>query len=209
MKTKLFVIIVLFTFICGFGFAEEGRMNPQISKGIEYHNLTREDTCKDVAGIIEKCLDTLEPFVSSDALACAYYGSAKNIKARTLAEKNPIKSLSYLEEGSSYLDKAVSMKSDEIELRIIRLENGIEVSRSSPIKRYSVICEDVDFILEKNNVSQLPAQEKAEAYLYCGFYYQDAGDLETALDLFEMSVEADGDSAAGKAAQNMLDKYSE
>ena len=49
MKTKLFVIIVLFTFVCGFVFAEEGRMNGQIEKGIEYHNLTREDTCKDVA----------------------------------------------------------------------------------------------------------------------------------------------------------------
>ena len=209
MKIRLLMAGVLSVMFTVSVFADEGRQNAQVSKGIEYHNLSRADGGKDASANIEKALSTLEPFVSSDAIACAYYGSALTIKAGIISEKNPIKSLSYLEEGSSYLDKAVSMKTDDIELRMIRLENGIEVSRSSPVKRYSVIKEDVDFLLLEKNMCQLSPQDKTEAYLYCGYYFQDAGDLETALDLFEMAVEADSNCGAGKTAQKMLDKYSE
>ena len=209
MKIRLLMAGLLSVMFAAAVFAEEGRLNAQIAQGIDYHNLSRADGGKDQAANIEKCLTSLQPFVDSDSLACAYYGSALNIKARTLSEKNPIKSLSFLEEGSRYLDKAVSMKSDDIELRMIRLENGIEVSRSSPVKRYSVICQDVAFLLLEKNMSRLTAQEKAEACLYCAFYYQDAGDLEAALDLFEMAIQADSDCECGKAAQKMLDKYSE
>lgn len=210
MKKRFFVVACVFTLFLGFVYSEEGQRNVLISKGIEYHNLLRKENSKEqeMTTNIEKCLSILEPFVSSDAVACAYYGSALTIKAGMISEKNPIKSLSYLEDGSKYLDKAVLMKSDDIELRIIRLENGIEVSRTSPVKRYGVILDDVNFLLEKN-MNLLSADIQAEAYLYCGFYYQDSGDLETALELFERASEADSDCSAGKKALKMLEKYSE
>ena len=209
MIKRFFVIAGILAFVSGFIFGEESIRNSQITKGIEYHNLSRADSGKNASANIEKALITLEPFVSSDGIACAYYGSALTIKAGIISEKNPIKSLSYLEEGSSYLDKAVNLKPDDIELRMIRLENGIEVSQSSPVKRYSVIKEDVDFLLLEKNMCQLSSKDQAEAYLYCGYYFQDAGDLETALDLFDLAVETNGECEAGLTAQKMLDKYSE
>ena len=209
MKSKaLFMASILLALFTS-AVHSEGNLNTRISKGIEYHNLARNTDTKKASELIDKCLECLEPYTASDALACAYYGSALTVKASHLSQKNPIKSLSYLEDGSRYLDKAVSMKSDDIELRIVRLENGIEVSRSSPVKRYGVIKADVDYLLKKEKLSLMSADFKAETYLYCGYYYQDSGDLETALDYFEMAVESDCECNAGKTAQKMLDKYSE
>lgn len=188
-------------------FAEE--LAPQIQKGYEYHNRARNPDEKNPAALLEECLKCLEPYTNSDAIAAALYGSALTVKASLAVDGNPIKSLSYLEKGNEFIDKAVAMKPDEIFCRLLRLENGIEVSRTSPVKRYGVIKSDVDFFIDDKKVEELSADDKAEAYLYCGFYYLDSGDLDYALELFELAEEAAPDSKAGKRAQKMLDKYSD
>ena len=188
-------------------FAQE--LNPQIQKGIECHDRARSGDPKTTEALIEECLKTLEPFTQTDAIACAVYGSALTIKASIVVETNAIKSLEYLDKGNEFIDKAVSMNPDEIYCRILRLENGIEVSRTSPLKRYSDIQSDVDFLIDDEKVEELSGNDKAEAYLYCGFYYLDSGDLDYALELFELAQQAAPDSDSGKRAQKMLDKYSE
>ena len=162
-------------------FAQE--LNPQIQKGIECHDNARAPNQK-----------------NPDALT---------IKASIVVETNAIKSLEYLDKGNGFIDKAVLMNPDEIYCRILRLENGIEVSRTSPLKRYSDIKSDVEFLIDDEKVEELSGNDKAEAYLYCGFYYLDSGDLDYALELFELAQEAAPDSDSGKRAQKMLDKYSE
>ena len=188
-------------------FAQE--LNPQIQKGIECHDNARALNQKNPDAVIEECLKTLEPFIQTDAIACAVYGSALTIKASIVVEINAIKSLEYLDKGNEFIDKAVSMNPDEIYCRILRLENGIEVSRTSPLKRYSDIKSDVEFLIDDEKVEELSGKDKAEAYLYCGFYYLDSGDLDYALELFELAQGAAPDSDSGKRAQKMLDKYSE
>ena len=188
-------------------FAQE--LNPQIQKGIECHDRARSGDPKNTISLIEECLKTLEPFTQTNAIACAVYGSALTIKASIVVETNAIKSLEYLDKGNEFIDKAVSMKPDEIYCRLLRLENGIEVSRTSPLKRYSDIKSDVEFLIDDEKVEELSGKDKAEAYLYCGFYYLDSGDLDYALELFELAQEAASDSDSGKRAQKMLDKYSE
>ncbi len=188
-------------------FAQE--LDPQIQKGIECHDRARAGDPKNTDALIEECLKTLEPFTQIDAIACAVYGSALTIKASIVVETNAIKSLEYLDKGNEFIDKAVSMKPDEIYCRLLRLENGIEVSRTSPLKRYSTIKSDVEFLIDDEKVEELSGNDKAEAYLYCGFYYLDSGDLDYALELFELAQEAAPDSDSGKRAQKMLDKYSE
>ena len=185
-------------------FAQE--LNPQIQKGIECHDRARSGDPKTTEALIEECLKTLEPFTQTDAIACAVYGSALTIKASIVVETNAIKSLEYLDKGNEFIDKAVSMNPEEIYCRILRLENGIEVSRTSPLKRYSDIQSDVEFLIDDEKVEELSGNDKAEAYLYCGFYYLDSGDLDSALELFELARDAAPDSDSGKYAQKMLDK---
>ena len=205
------IILVGACFLMGLAgasvFAQE--LNPQIQKGIECHDRARSGDPKTTEALIEECLKTLEPFTQTNAIACAVYGSALTIKASIVVETNAIKSLDYLDKGNEFIDKAVSMNPDEIYCRLLRLENGIEVSRTSPLKRYSNIKSDVEFLIDDEKVEELSGNDKAEAYLYCGFYYLDSGDLDYALELFELAQEAAPDSDSGKRAQKMLDKYSE
>ena len=188
-------------------FAEE--LAPQIQKGYEYHNRARNPDEKNPGAMLDECLKCLEPYTNTDAIACGLYGSALTVKASLAVNGNPIKSLKYLEEGNEFIDKAVAMKPDEIFCRLLRLENGIEVSRTSPVKRYGVIKNDVEFFIDDGKVEELSDDDKSEAYLYSGFYYLDSGDLDFALELFELAEEAAPDSKSGKRAQKMLDKYSE
>ena len=205
------IILVGVCFLVGLAgaslFAQE--LNPQIQKGIDCHDRARAGDPKNTDALIEECLKTLEPFIQSNAIACAVYGSALTIKASIVVETNAIKSLEYLDKGNEFIDKAVSMNPDEIYCRMLRLENGIEVSRTSPLKRYSDIKSDVEFLIDDEKVEELSGNDKAEAFLYCGFYYLDSGDLDYALELFELAQEAAPDSDSGKSAQKMLDKYSE
>ena len=209
MKRVLRVLCILMMLSADIGplFAEE--LAPQIQKGYEYHNRARNPDEKNPGVLLDECLKCLEPYTNTDAIACGLYGSALTVKASLAVDGNPIKSLKYLEEGNEFIDKAVAMKPDEIFCRLLRLENGIEVSRTSPVKRYGVIKSDVEFFIDDGKVEELSADDKAEAYLYSGFYYLDSGDLDYALELFELAEEAAPDSKSGKRAQKMLDKYSD
>ncbi len=182
---------------------------PGVIKGIEYHNASRLEKGKKSIELIQKSLESLKPFTEKDAIACAYYGSALTVNAGFISESNPIKSLSLLEEGGKYLDKAITMDSKNPDVHLIRLENGIEVSRSSPVKRYSVIAADVKYFIDENNIEKLEGENKAECLLYCAYYYCDSGDLDTALDFCDQIIEAAPKTEAAKQAAKMLDKYLE
>lgn len=200
MKKILILVSSLFLSCCMFA------QNADIQKGIEYHNKAHTGDLSNA----QKCIDTLKPYIDSDAVACAYYGSALTLLAAYAIENNnPIKSLEYLEEGGKFLDKAVKLDPKNIIVRIIRLENGIEVSRTSPIKRYAVIKDDVDFLQEDSVIMSVGVEIQAEIFADCGLYLLDSGDLDGALDLFDMAVEVGGSSEWAKLAQQMIDKYSE
>ena len=184
--------------------ASAGSENPQIQKGIELHNLSHSTEGEESDAMIDECMKILEPFIEKDSLACAYYGSALTIKAGNYAKKSPVKALMNLNKGSKLIDEAVKKDSDKIELHILRLENGIEVSRSSPVKRYKVIREDVDYFIAQEKVSLLGNELKAEVYLFCGHYYLDSKDSENARKYFEFAYNASPDSKFGKKAKEML-----
>lgn len=177
-----------------------------IQKGIEYHTLAREGKIENA----QKCIDTLKPYVNSNAVACAYYGSAFTLLASAeIEEENALRSLEYLEQGCIYMDKAVELDSKNFIVHLTRLENGIEVSRTSPLKRYAVIKDDFDFLLQDSVISSVEPEVRSEILAYCALYLLDSGDLESALDMFDEAIEADSNSAGAKIAQKMLDKYSE
>lgn len=190
---------------CASVFAQKMDVESAIQRGIEYHDLAR----KQGQEYCQKVCDVLEPFINENAIACAYYGSAQTVMASFVAEKNPMKSLEYLQNGGDYLDKAVRLDPENGFVRMIHLENGIEVSRNSPLKRYSAIRSDVEWFLDDENVLKMEPDMQAEAYLYCGFFKLEEGDLDYALELFENAVDAAPESRSAVQAKKQLDKYTE
>lgn len=206
MKKLLGLLVCLSLGMTAFAQARVMSTNADIQKGIELHDSAHNG---DYSGA-QKALELLKPYIKTDAVACAFYGSSLTLLAAECAEKSPVKSLDYLEQGGHYLDEAVKLDPKNGAIRLIRLENGVEVSRSSPVKRYDIIASDVDFLLN-GGTNDWNNETKAEAHLYCGMYMLDAGDLDQALDLFDQAVAEAGSTTAGVGAyaQKMLDKYSE
>ena len=204
MKKFICLLISFNLVLVAFAQSKMTSSNPQVTKGIEIHDKARSGNFNE----LQKALTLLEPYTKTDSVACAYYGSCLTLCAAECVEDNPIKALEYLDKGGKYLDEAVKLDSKNPAIRLMRLENGIEVSRTSPVKRYSVVADDVDFLM-KTDMTGWDAALKAEVYLFCGYFQADAGDLDGALDLFDCAIEADPDSAPGKSAQKMIDKYSE
>lgn len=209
VRKKISVFVFGLMFI-GSVFAEGNsgklmEMNADIQKGIELHNKSRTEGM----ATAEKASELLEPYIKENAIACAYFGSVMTVKAGIVSEKNPVKALKYLQTGGDYIDKAVELAPNEARIRMLRLENGIEVSRSSPVKRYSVIKKDVKWFIDADNISKASADLQGEAYLYCGYYMIDAGDLDSALECFEECVAVNPKSDFAKHANKMLERYTE
>lgn len=202
---KIICLLVCFSFgLAVFAQSKMTSSNPDVAKGIEIHDKAHYGNFDE----LQKALSLLEPYIKTDSTACVYYGSCMTLCAASCVEDNPIKSLDYLEKGGKYLDDAVKLDPKNPAVRLMRLENGIEVSRTSPVKRYSIIADDVAFLM-KTDMNGWDEALKAEVYLFCGYFQADAGDLDAALDLFDSAIEVAPDSEPGKSAQKMIDKYSE
>ncbi|MBO4386415.1 MAG: hypothetical protein J5817_05285, partial [Treponema sp.] len=86
--------------------------------------------------------------------------------------------------------------------RILRLENGIDVSRGSPVKRYKIIRDDVDYLLKI--VDHFEPEVKAEVYLACGNFYLDSKKDDLAKKYFELAYKSSPDSDFGARAKEMI-----
>ena len=196
------MMVVCITVLCAFGVCAQS-MDDSIERGIALHDRALAEGEETAL----KCRETLEPFIEKNMVARAYYGSVITIQASFYADENPVHSLTLLEEGAQYMNSAVSNDPDNGELRLIRLSNGIEVSRSSPLKRYAVIADDVRWF-EKHPLPSSP-EDCAAILLNCGLYYLDAGDMDAALDALETCVESGAETAAVQNARDILRRYEE
>ncbi len=183
--------------------AHSQTVNEEIERGIALHDgaLTQGETS------VTECLKALRPFIETNMVARAYYGSAITIQASFFAADNPIKSLSLLEEGARYMDDAVARGGDNGEIRLVRLSNGIEVSRSSPLKRYDAIADDVEWF-GRNAWGSSP-EERAAVLYNTGSYFLDAGAVEKALEAFDACVATGTDSESTRKARDILRRYEE
>ncbi len=196
------MMVVCIAALCATGVCAQS-MDDSIERGIALHDRALAEG----EATALKCRETLEPFIKTNMVARAYYGSVITIQASFYADENPVHSLTLLEEGAQYMDSAVANDPDNGELRLIRLSNGIEVSRSSPLKRYAVIADDVHWF-ENHPLPSSP--EYSAAILFnCGLYHLDAGDIETALDALETCVESGAETAAVQNARDILRRYEE
>ena len=179
-------------------------MGEDLKKAILLHDSAALESNADKA---LACQELLQPYIEKDAVCRAYYGSAVTVEASFYEKSNPIKALSLLDKGSEFIDSAVEMDSDNFIVRILRLTNGVQVSSSSPLKRYKVIKNDVAWF-EKNGIDY-GKDENARLYYNIALFYLAVNNLDAALYALDDCIATKSSDPVVKKAQELLRRYEE
>lgn len=178
-----------------------------LEEGIRLHDLSNLELDEER---IESGLTILESVYSEngDVEALAYWGSMETIKSNLLYERGDLMtSLVYLESGSSKIDQAVMLAPDNIDVRLLRMINGLEVSESSPVNRSELVLEDVTYLT--NHKENLSSEELVIFYYYSGVYHLQYGDIDKGLTYLERVLQQGRTTSFYKEATNLLLKWEE
>lgn len=198
---KKYFISLLVICICGLCFA--ATKEELIQKGIAYHDSAQINGIEDVLA----CQELLFPYIEKDMIARAYYGSAVTIEASFYENTDPIKALSLLEKGSTFIDSAVKADTENAVLRFLRIVNGISVSQDSPFKRYGVIKDDINWF--ENHEIDFSAEQTAQLYYSVALYYLAANDIDSALYALDDCLATDSSCEWVEKAKDLLWRYEE
>jgi len=174
--------------------------------GIALHNLATGDP----ATWAQKAADRLVLYKGSEraALAMAYRGSAVTLVASALSAKgNLIGAAAKLNEGFGIMDKAVKADPADVAIRILRAENGLSISETTPFNRVTQVKEDVAYL--GTLTARMSAGSLSQYYLMAGrlaLLERRAGD---AITLLEKSVAAAPGSDTAKRAAELLAELEE
>ncbi len=179
-------------------------VDPKITEGIRYHNLARTEP----EGNIEKGKEILGPLQKKFSLAKAYYGSLITLEAGVYAKnKNGLKALALLSEGTGLIDEAVKADPDFAEIHFLRMENSYEVSEASPLNRYKIMKKDIDWLTERE--AGFEPVNRGILYLYTGYYNLKARKMDAALAAFDACIAVSPGSPEAAAAEKQKARYAE
>lgn len=202
MLCKQVKLMLLFMFvISGVLFADT------LEEGIKLHDLSSIELDETR---IENGLEILESVFNRDGNveALAYWGSLETLKSNLLYERGDlVMSVAYLESGSRKIDQAVEISPDNIDVRMLRIINGLEVSASSPVDRSKLVFEDVIYLT--GCVGELDENLLNTFYYYSGVYHLEYGDIDTGLTNLERVLQQGRDSGFYKEASHLLLKWEE
>lgn len=174
-----------------------------LSEGIDLHNAA---LAKPDLETIQKAKSLLEPLAERIPLAKAYYGSAISLEAGAEAKGgNALKALALLDDSSRLIDQALASDSENPELRFLRMENCYGVSSDSPVNRWPVMKEDLDWLDRRR--AAFASAERAVIDLYAGLYLARSRDIEGALDAWDSCVREAPQSPEAAEARALLAKY--
>lgn len=187
----------------------EAEKSPEDYKrlGIIHHNLAVAGEGENAKKSVEK-LQKVREQRPEDPIALAYLGSAKTLQGYYAV--NPVNKITYVNEGTALIDKAVEMAPDNVELRILRATN----SRELPFffGRYGYVKQDLNHLFElKEDTPSLfsPAALAQLYFLKAGFLRKTAeGEKqEEACDYWEKAARVKPESEHGKKAKQRYETY--
>lgn len=158
---------------------DSGRIHSEdgLPLGIALHQLSQWEP--ELYG--ERALGILEGIDKAEALA--YHGSTLTLLASLEEKDSPLKALKYLDKGSKEIDRAVTMEPENLNLRILRLCNAVEVSLSSPMDRFETASADREMILDwLDKAEDLKPEE-------CASYWYYLGELELGLSRWDQALD--------------------
>ncbi len=185
----------------------DGEVSTKLYRGIVYHNLAELDLklqwIEDGAKILEEVYKE-----DKDPLALGYLGSIITIKGDYQFNKNDvIDAVLSLNEGSKKIDRAIEIAPENINLRFLRLMNGIAVSEASPIDRSEVVEDDLKFL--ESVLGKLSSDDKSMLYYNKGRFLLRGDDLDEGLTCLEKSISFSPQSTYGKNAKELLFQWEE
>ena len=171
------------------------------SLGIVYHNLGVLKVHKAPQEAV-KYLKRVNKLVPNDYEVLAYLGSAKTMIARD--SWNPIRKISYANEGIKLIDKAVYKDPDNIVIRFIRVNNSLSLPKF--FKRNGLAKKDLLYLLglSRKREKCFTSAIMAEIYFYLGNIYFSEGTPVKAKEYWKRAVKVAPDSKWGKRAKGEL-----
>jgi len=175
-----------------------------LAEGIRCHDEVQLDPVKNIA----RGKELLGSIKDKSPVALAYYGSIITQEASLYADdKNAIKALSLLSEGTGFIDDSIKSSPDLEDLRFLRMINSYEISVASPLNRFKEMKTDIDWLESKK--ASLDPSSRGTLELYKGLYFIKAHRLEQALASFDACIEASPKSPEAAEAEKQLALYSE
>ena len=172
-----------------------------IKLGRIYHDFGIEGD-KEVVKKGEKYLEKAIELDSKNAIAVAYYGSILTMKARDA--KMPWNKIKYGKKGLSFIDQAVELEPDNLEVRIIRAMNSFYAPSFLGRLKYSF--EDFQYVIKNDQFINWSADAKAYIYFNLGNAYKKDNKSVEAKKYYEMALKEAPSSKSGKAAKLALDE---
>ncbi len=199
MKKRMIAIVALA--VCGAAMSF-GDAKADIAEGIRYHNLAQ----KEPAGNIEKCKKLLNPLKDREPIARGYYGSVLTIEASVMNDKKKfVKAIMLIDKGTGLMDTAVEKSPDYADLRFLRMINSYELTNGSPVNRYRVMKNDIDWL--EAHRAFLSASEKGTLELYKGLYCVKQRKTDEGIAAFKACVAVSPGSDEAKEAERQLARY--
>ncbi len=177
--------------------------------GILYHNMVLFAQVGDNT-YLEKALKYNQASYEKthNPLSLGYWGSAITLEAGAAVNKNDVLTASIkLEKGSKLIDQAVQEDSSSVGLRLLRMNNGVEVSESSPFDRYDVVKEDLEYI--RPLYTTLANNVKSMVKLIEGRLALHEDRIDHALSCFEQSIREMPGSSYARLAESYLEELEE
>jgi hypothetical protein len=183
--------------------------NRDLYLGILYHNsvMFAQGNNEDY---LEKALIHLKAAYekTQDSLALGYWGSLITLESGVAASNNNvIKAAVKLDEGSNLIDQAVEEDAENINLRMLRMNNAIAVSESSPFDRYDVVKDDLEYL--KTVYASLSKSNRSMVKLIEGRLALHENRINDALLCFEESIREMPGSSYALQAENYLEELEE
>ena len=167
-------------------------------RGILYHNMSHLGD----SYFIEEAEAELEGLGSP--LALGYLGSLKTVAALSLMNSGKLfKASRMARDGLDLIDQTVNRFPNDTDLRLLRVENGLAVSRKSPIKRYKVIKKDLEY-LTAHPALQKP-DERSKVLYFAGMMHRDTRKHAQAEKYFSRAFQAAPQGRWGRKAQALLE----
>lgn len=190
------------------GFEDSLREEPENTKillklGILYHNLGVEGDKKAVnraKDLFEKLLE-LEP---QNVEALAWYGSVLTLRGRDVWF--PVSKLKHVNNGIEKTDRAVELASDNINVRMIRAHNSLNLPRA--FHRTKIAITDFEHLLTLRQEKQQEFSKAllAKIFLGLGNAYKKKEDIIKARENWQKAVEVLPDSMEAEMARKLLEE---
>lgn len=185
----------------------KGKSNEKLVTGIAYHNMAGDNLNLDY---IEKAIELLEGeyIKNSDPLALGFWGSVITIRSSYEYNNNDVlKSLKSLEEGLKLIDKSVDIEPNSLDIRFLRLINGVEVAESSPLNRDEAINDDISYFDSKSD--ELSNDNLVQYLYYKSRFLILSEDIDGALYSLEKALTVAPGSTYAQLCEELLLEWEE